>query len=208
MTSSVEDAERCVQSGADVVVAQGAEAGGHRSTFDIPDDGEVPMIGTFALVPQVVRAVDVPVVATGGIMDGHGLAAALALGAQGAQLGTRFLVAAESGASEGYQRRVREARDTDSVITRALSGRPARGLPNRLMAALEAAGPPALGYPLQAAASGDLRAAAAAADRPDLVSLWAGQAAGMATGSPPAAAIVEEVVAEAAAVLRDLAPPA
>jgi nitronate monooxygenase len=191
-----------------VVVAQGVEAGGHRSTFDIPDDGEVPMIGTFALVPQVVRAVDVPVVATGGIMDGHGLAAALALGAQGAQLGTRFLVAAESGASEGYQRRVREARDTDSVITRALSGRPARGLPNRLMAALEAAGPPALGYPRQAAASGDLRAAAAAADRPDLVSLWAGQAAGMATGSPPAAAIVEEVVAEAAAVLRDLAPPA
>jgi nitronate monooxygenase len=208
MASSVEDAVRCVQSGADVVVAQGAEAGGHRSSFDVPDDGEVPLIGTFALVPQVARAVDVPVVATGGIMDGRGLAAALALGAQGAQMGTRFLVAAESGASEGYRRRVREARDTDSVISSALSGRPARGIPNRLMAALEAAGPPALGYPRQAAASADVRAAAAAADRPDLVALWAGQAAGLASGSPPAAAIVEEVVAEAAAVLRELAPPA
>src|SRR5262245_10839227 len=208
MASSVEDAVRCVQSGADVVVAQGAEAGGHRSTFDLPEDGEVPMVGTLALVPQVVRAVDVPVVAAGGIMDGRGLAAALALGAQGAQLGSRFLVAAESGAPEGYRRRLREARDTDSVLTRAISGRPARGIPNRLMAALEAAGPPALGYPRQAGASADLRAAAAAADRPDLIALWAGQAAGMATGSPPAAAIVEEVVAEAAAVLRELAPPA
>ncbi|HSJ74094.1 MAG TPA: nitronate monooxygenase [Miltoncostaeaceae bacterium] len=206
MASSVEDAVRCVDSGADVVVAQGAEAGGHRSTFDIPDDGEGPLIGTFALVPQVVRAVGAPVVATGGIMDGRGLAAALALGAQGVQMGTRFLVAAESGASEGYRQRVREARDTDAVLTRALSGRPARGIRNRLMAALEAAGPPALGYPDQAAASADVRAAAAAADRPDLVALFAGQAAGLATGSPPAAAIVEEVVAEAAAVRRELAP--
>lgn len=166
------------------------------------------MIGTFALVPQVVRAIDAPVVATGGIMDGRGLAAALALGAQGVQMGTRFLVAAESGASEGYKRRVRQARDTDSVLTRALSGRPARGIPNRLMAALEAAGPPALGYPRQAAASADVRAAAAAADRADLVALFAGQAAGLATASPPAAAIVEEVVAVAAAVLRELAPDA
>ena len=206
MASSVEDAVRSVESGADVIVAQGAEAGGHRSSFDIPDDGEVPLIGTFALVPQIIRAVDVPVVAAGGVMDGRGLAAALALGAQGVQMGSRFLVAAESGAPEGYKRRLREARDSDTVITRALSGRPARGLPNRLVAALEAAGPPALGYPRQAVASADLRAAAAAADRPDLIALFAGQAAGLATGSPPAAEIVEEVVAEAAAVLRELAP--
>jgi nitronate monooxygenase len=205
MVSSVEDAVRSVEAGADVVVAQGAEAGGHRSSFDVPEDGQVTLIGTFALVPQVARAVDVPVVAAGAVMDGRGLAAALALGAQGAQMGTRFLVAAESGAPEGYKRRVREARDTESVITRAVSGRPARGLPNRLVAALEAAGPPALGYPRQAAASADLRAAAAAADRPDLIALWAGQAAGLASGSPPAAEIVEEVVAEAAAVLRGLA---
>jgi nitronate monooxygenase len=207
MASTVDDAVRCVRSGADVVVAQGAEAGGHRSSFDLPDDGEPAMIGTFALVPQVVRAVPVPVVAAGGIMDGRGLAAALALGAQGVQMGSRFLVAAESGAPEGYRRRLREAHDVDTVVTRAVSGRPARGLPNRLVAALEAAGPPALGYPRQATASADLRAAAAAADRPDLIALWAGQAAGMADGATGAGEIVEEVAAEAAAVLRTLAGP-
>jgi nitronate monooxygenase len=207
MASSVDDAVRSVRSGADVVVAQGAEAGGHRSSFDVPEDEEVPLIGTFALVPQVVRAVDVPVVAAGGVMDGRGLAAALALGAQGVQMGSRFLVAAESGAPEGYKRRLREAHDVDTVITRAVTGRPARGLPNRLVAALEAAGPPALGYPAQAAASADLRAAAAAADRPEMIALWAGQAAGLASGSPPAGEIVGEVVAEAASVLRGLAAP-
>ncbi len=207
MASSVDDAVRSARSGADVIVAQGGEAGGHRSSFDVPEDGEVPLIGTFALVPQVVRAVDVPAVAAGGVMDGRGLAAALALGAQGVQMGSRFLVAAESGAPEGYKRRLREAHDVDTLITRALSGRPARGLPNRLVAALEAAGPPALGYPRQAAASADLRTAAAAADHPEMIALWAGQAAGLASGSTPAGAIVEEVVAEAASVLRGLAGP-
>ena len=204
MASSVEDAVRSVESGADVIVAQGAEAGGHRSTFDVPDDGEVPLVGTFALVPQVAGAVDVPVVATGGVMDGRGLVAALALGAEGVQMGSRFLVAAESGAPAGYKRRLLEAGDAETVVTRALSGRPARGLPNRLVAALEAAGPPALGYPKQAAASADVRSAAAAADRPDLIALWAGQAAGLATAEQPAAEIVAEVVAEAEAVLREL----
>ena len=207
MASSVEDAVRSVQSGADVIVAQGSEAGGHRSSFDLPEDGEVPLVGTFALVPQVVRAVGVPVVAAGAVMDGRGLAAALALGAQGVQRGTRFLAAAESGAPEGSRRRLREAHDIDTVITRALSGRPARGLPNRLTAALEAAGPPALGYPRQALASADLRAAAAAADRPDLIALFAGQAAGLARDEPAAAEIVERVLAEAVATVRELAAP-
>jgi len=208
MAASVEDAVRAVQSGADVIVAQGGEAGGHRSNFDLPEDGDVPLVGTFALIPQVVRAVDVPVVAAGGVMDGRGLAAALALGAQGVQMGTRFLVAAESGATDGYRRRVRGARDTETVITRAVSGRPARGIPNRLTAALEAAGPPALGWPRQASASADLRAAAVREDHPEMLPLWAGQAAGLAGDVGPAGRIVQEVVAEAAEVLRTLAPPA
>jgi nitronate monooxygenase len=206
MAASVEDAVRAVRSGADVIVAQGGEAGGHRSNFDLPEDGDVPLVGTFALIPQVVRAVDVPVVAAGGVMDGRGLAAALALGAEGVQMGTRFLVAAESGAPDGYRRRVREARDTETVITRAVSGRPARAIPNRLTAALEAAGPPALGWPRQAGASADLRAAAARQDHPEMLPLWAGQAAGLASEARPAGRIVREVVAEAAAVLRALAP--
>ena len=207
MTSTVEDAVRAVADGADVVVAQGAEAGGHRSNFDLREDGEVPMVGTFALVPQVVRAVDVPVVAAGAVMDGRGLAAAMALGAQGVQLGTRFLGALESGVPESYRRRLREARDVDTVITRAVSGRPARGIRNRLIDALEAAGPPALGWPRQASASADLRAAGARRDEAEVLALWAGQAAGLSGRSLPAGDIVREIVAEASAVLRGLAPP-
>ncbi len=205
MASTVADAVRSVASGAHVIVAQGSEAGGHRSSFSVPRDGVVPLIGTMALVPQVVAAVDVPVVAAGGIMDGRGLAAALALGAQGVQLGTLFLVAAESGAPEGYRRRVAAARDTDTVITRALSGRPARGLRNRLLDEMEAQGPPALGYPRQAGASAALRAAAARADEPELLALWAGQAAGLAGSPRPAAEILRETIDEAVAVIRALA---
>jgi nitronate monooxygenase len=205
IVASVEDAVRAVEAGADAVVAQGAEAGGHRSNFDLPEDGEVPLVGTFALVPQIVRAVDVPVVAAGGVMDGRGMAAALALGALGVMMGTRFLAASESGVPNGYRRRLLQARDTDTVVTRALSGRPARAIPNRLLAALEGAAPPALGYPRQAAASADLRAAAAAADHPEMLALFAGQAAALAGEPRPAGRILEEVVAEAEAVLRDLA---
>ena len=208
MASSVDDAVRAVAAGAEIIVAQGSEAGGHRSTFDVPDDGRVPLVGTFALVPQVVAAVAVPVIAAGGVMDGRGLAAALALGAQGVQMGSRFLVAPESGVPEGYRRRLRAARDTDTVITRAVSGRPARGLPNRLIAALEAAGPPALGWPRQSGATADLRAAAARADDPELLALWAGQAAGLAGPEHPAGLIVQETVDEAVAVLRGLAASA
>ncbi len=204
MASSVEDAVRAVEAGADVIVAQGSEAGGHRSTFDVPADGVVPLVGTFALVPQVVAAVDVPIIAAGAVMNGRGLAAALALGADGVQMGTRFLVAAESGAPEGYRRRVSQARDTDTVITRAVSGRPARGIRNRLVATLEAAGPPALGYPAQAGATGEIRAAGAARNDPELMALWAGQAAGLSGAGQSAREIVEEVVAEAAAVIRGL----
>jgi nitronate monooxygenase len=205
MASSVADAVRAVECGADVVVAQGAEAGGHRSTFDVPADGTVPLVGTLALVPQVTAAVDVPVIAAGGIMDGRGLAAALALGAMGVQMGSRFLVADESGVPEGYRRRVTAARDTETVITRAVSGRPARGLPNRLLTTLESAGPPALGWPRQGGATADVRAAAADADAPEYMALWAGQAAGLARPGHPAARIVQETVDEAVAVLRTLA---
>lgn len=204
MASSVEDAVRAVESGADVIVAQGSEAGGHRSTFHVPEDGVVPLVGTFALVPQVVAAVGVPVIAAGAVMNGRGLAAALALGADGVQMGTRFLVARESGAPPGYRRRVSEARDTDTVVTRAVSGRPARGIRNRLITTLEAAGPPALGYPGQAGVTGEVRAAGARADDPEMIALWAGQAAGLSGGGQTAQEIVDEVMAEAAAVISGL----
>jgi nitronate monooxygenase len=131
MVTTVEEAVHVAGLGADVVVAQGAEAGGHRSTFELGPGGEASLVGTLALVPHVVDAVDVPVVAAGGVMDGRGLVAALALGAAGAQLGTRFLLARESGAHHAYRERLLAATDADTVVTRAFTGRPARGLRNR-----------------------------------------------------------------------------
>jgi len=202
MVSTVDDARRVVDAGADVVVAQGGEAGGHRSNLEVPDDREVPVVGTMALVRQVVRAVDVPVVATGGIMDGAGLAAALALGASGAQLGTALLVADEAGVPASWRARLRGARDDETIITRALSGRPARGLPNALTGALDVPG--ALGWPQQNAAAADIRRAAAAADDAEHMSLWAGQAAGLAGDDRPAAQIIDEVIDQAIAHMRRL----
>jgi nitronate monooxygenase len=112
----------------------GAEAGGHRGTFiGSADDA---LIGTFALVPQLVDATGLPVLAAGGIMDGRGIAAALALGAQAAQLGTAFLTCAESAIAADWKARVRASADTSTQVTRAITGRHARGLRNTLMARL------------------------------------------------------------------------
>jgi nitronate monooxygenase len=165
----------------------------------------VPLVGSFALVPQVAAAVDVPVIATGGVMDGRGLVAALALGAEGVQMGTRFLAAAESGVPPSYRARLASAADTDTVMTRALSGRLARGLRNRLVETMEGVAPASLGFPRQAAASADIRAAAERADDADLLMLWAGQAAGLVGAEALGAEeIVRRVMAEAEAVLRRL----
>ncbi len=202
MVSTVEEARHVVEGGADVVVAQGSEAGGHRSNFIVPEDGLVPLVGTMALVRQVVKAIDVPVVATGGIMDGAGVAAALALGADGAQLGTALLVASEAGVPAGWRDRIRDARDDETIITRALSGRPARGLPNALTRALDQPG--AMGWPEQNAATGDVRRAAAQADRAELMSLWAGQAAALAGPDRPAAEIIGAIMADALHAIRRL----
>ena len=139
MAAVVEDAAQAVASGADVIVAQGAEAGGHRSNF-VVDDDDVPLVGTLALVPRMVDALDVPVIAAGGISDGRGVAAALCLGAVAAQIGTRFLATEEAGVPPSYQRSLREAREVDAVVTSAISGRPARGIRNRLMTALGSGG--------------------------------------------------------------------
>ena len=155
-------------------------------------------------MPQVVDAVDVPVVATGGIMDGRGLAAALALGAQAVQMGTRFLVTAEAGVPEAYQERIARSRDTDTFITRAVSGRPARGLVNRLVAELEALGAPGLGFPRQGGASADLRAAAAAATAPSTSPCGPARPAAWRRALP-AEHLVAQIVQEARLVIAGLA---
>jgi nitronate monooxygenase len=205
MVGTVEDAVRDAEAGADVLVAQGAEAGGHRSTVEFGSDGEVPLVGTLALVPQVVDAVAVPVVAAGGIVDGRGLVAALALGAAGAQMGTRFLLARESGAHPAYRRRLLAATEEDTVVTRVFTGRPARGLRNRFVEEYLGAGSEPLAWPLQRAAAGDIYRASQAADDGDYSPLLAGQGLRMLEEDGQGAAeIVAEVVAEAEAVLARL----
>jgi nitronate monooxygenase len=205
MVTTVGDAVRAAEGGVDVVVAQGAEAGGHRSVVELGPGGETPLVGTLALVPQVVDAVEVPVVAAGGISDGRGLVAALALGAVGAQMGTRFLLARESGAHPAYRRRLLAATEEDTVVTRVFTGRPARGLRNRFVEEYLSAGSEPLAWPLQRAAASDIYGASQAADDGDYSPLLAGQGLRMLTEDGQGAAqILEEVVSEAGAVLSRL----
>jgi nitronate monooxygenase len=200
MVTTVDEALRAAELGADVVIAQGAEAGGHRSTFDLADEGPPPLVGTIALVPLVVDAVAVPVVAAGGIADGRGLAAALALGAQGASVGTRFIAAEESGAPAHYRQRLLELRPEDTVVTDQVTGRPARWIRNRFVDAMEA-GPRALGWPAQGAAIGEVRREAARQGRSDVLAMLAGQGAALSRRIEPAEAIVAEMVRDAARIL-------
>ena len=204
MVTTVEEAVLVAERGADIVVAQGAEAGGHRSTFELGPEGEAALVGTMALVPQVADAVDVPVVAAGGIADGRGLLAALALGAAGAQLGTRFLLARESGVHPAYRERLIAATEEDTVVTRAFTGRPARALRNRFLEKYSSAGPELLAWPLQSLAAGDIYGASQTTGNDDYSPLYAGQGLRMLKGDQGAAEIVEEIVAEAGAALSRL----
>jgi nitronate monooxygenase len=204
MVTTVEEAVLVAERGADAVVAQGAEAGGHRATFELGPGGEGQLVGTMALVPQVVDAVNAPVVATGGIADGRGLVAALALGAAGVQLGTRFLLARESGAHPDYRKRLVNATEEDTVVTRAFTGRPARALRNRFLEEYSSAGPEPLAWPLQNLAAGDIYAASQAANNDDYSPLLAGQGLRMLKGDQGAGEIVKVIRIEAATVLSRL----
>jgi nitronate monooxygenase len=196
--TTVREARTLAAAGVDLIVAQGSEAGGHRGAFLGPVDDA--LIGTMALVPQVVDAVPVPVVAAGGIMDGRGVAAALALGAEGAQLGTAFLACPESAAPPAHKEALRRATDEDTRLTRAISGRAARGIANRLgmeLAAPDDAIPP---FPIQHTLTHDIRQAAAAQGRAEFLALWAGQAAALAHPTP-AGTLVADIAAATAALL-------
>lgn len=159
--------------GADGISAQGSEAGGHRGHFLA--ETEASLVGTMALVATVRAAVDLPVIAAGGIMDGRGVAAALALGASAVQMGTAFLLAGQTSASAPWRHAIETAGDDPTRLTRAFSGRHARGIENRFMRDLRAVEDEVPAYPVQNRLTQPLRAAAAKADVSDLISLWAGQ---------------------------------
>jgi len=180
--------------GVDLVVAQGAEAGGHRGTF-LP--GGEP-IGLIALVPALVDAIDVPVIAAGGLMDGRGIAAALTLGAAAAQLGTAFLRTPEAGTNPAYRAALAEADSSCTVLTDRFTGRTARGIRNRYIDTFPAIELPP--YPLMHAMTRELRARAAHAGRADYLSLWAGQGVGLGRDLP-AGELVRRLAREVEAAL-------
>lgn len=163
------------EAGADALVAQGAEAGGHRGTFI--GAFEDALVGTMALVPQLVDATGLPVLAAGGIMDGRGIAAALALGAQAAMMGSAFITCAESAISPAWKARLRSMSDTSTSVTRAITGRHARGIRNPLMLRLSESMDKVAPYPVQNALTQELRQIASRAENSDYLSLWSGQGA-------------------------------
>jgi nitronate monooxygenase len=182
--TTVAEAMALEDAGVDAVIAQGAEAGGHRGTFTI--DYEKALIGTMALVPQVVDAVKVPVIAAGGIMDSRGIVACLALGASAVQMGTAFLGCPETPVLDGWRASLRRAAAEDTTVTTALSGRPARGIRNRYIEEVEALNEPLLPYPAQYSVSRDLRKSGADRDDSDFMSMWAGQGVGLIRDQPVA----------------------
>ena len=180
--TTVQEARLLMQAGVDAIVAQGAEAGAHRGTF--AGTFENSMVPTLDLVRGIAAEVPLPVIASGGLMDGGDIARALAAGASAAQLGTAFLPCPESGASEAYKRAILNAREDTTVVTRAFSGRPARGLRTDFIARLAGREDQILPYPLQNTLTRAMRAAAAQQGDPGHLSLWAGQGVARARARP------------------------
>lgn len=199
--TTVAEARALEQAGVDAVIAQGGEAGGHRGTFLAPFENA--LIGGLALIPAVVDALTCPVIASGGIMDGRGIVAARALGAEAVQMGTAFLTTTESGAHAQHKDGILAADETGSRVTRAFSGRPARAIGNRFMDELEQNGPEIPEYPVQNALTRGLRKAAAEQDRAEFLSLWAGQGVRLARRGS-AAELVARLAEEMAHTLTRL----
>ncbi|GMA64971.1 nitronate monooxygenase [Alicyclobacillus fastidiosus] len=196
--TTVEEAFALQASGVDAVVAQGYEAGGHRGTF--LHQVETSLVGTMALIPQIVNQLHVPVIASGGIMDGRGIAASLMLGAAGVQLGTAFLVAQESGAHPAYKRAVVESGASDTVLTNGFSGKVARAIRNHFTEEIREFPGEIPPYPMQNSLTRPLRNWAAKRSDTDYMSLFAGQGAAMGR-EIPAAELVHQLVEETKASL-------
>ncbi|MBI2015415.1 MAG: nitronate monooxygenase [Candidatus Rokubacteria bacterium] len=204
MVATVEDARAVAARGVDIVVAQGGEAGGHRSTWVKTPAREAASVGTMALVPQVVDAVPLPVIASGGIADGRGLVAALALGAAGVLLGTRFVATRESQAPEMWKKRLLEGDGTDTTVTDAVSGLWARYLKNTFTAEYDASGAPVLPALVQSAAARDIFTEAAKRQDPGHFPMPTGQSVGLIRDLPGAGEVVQAIVREARDVLAAL----
>jgi nitronate monooxygenase len=200
--TTVQEARWLEQHGADVIIAQGAEAGGHRGMFLTDKVENQP--GTFALVPQVVDAVRVPVIAAGGISDGRGIAAAFALGAAGVQVGTAYLKCPESIIGKPYRTTLAHADADSTAVTNLMTGKPARGIVNRVMREIGPLSSDAPAFPHAATALAPLRAAAEKTGSGDFTPMWSGQAAALAR-EMPAADLTRSLAQAALTRLRHMA---
>ncbi|CAM3616245.1 MULTISPECIES: NAD(P)H-dependent flavin oxidoreductase [Paenibacillus] len=192
--TTVDEAVQLELSGVDAIVAQGSEAGGHRGTF--LKNGSDALIGLMALVPQICDHVAIPVIASGGVMDGRGLVASLALGAAAVQMGTAFLACMESGAHPAYKQKILSTNEDATVITCAYSGKAARGIRTEFIRGMHLYPGKIPPYPIQHVMTRDIRQAAAMANNPEYMSLWAGQGLRLAKDRS-AAAIIKQTMDQA-----------
>lgn len=199
--TTVAEAEWLEANGCDAIIAQGYEAGGHRGMFLQDDISTQP--GTLALVPQVVDAVSLPVIAAGGIADGRGIAAAFALGAAGVQMGTAYLLTPQSLISDLHRAKLQKARDNHTALTNLFSGKPARGIVNRVMREVGPMSEKTPAFPTAGAALAPLRAKAEAGGDTGFSSLWSGQSASLSRNLD-AGELTLQLAADAQQRLRDL----
>ena len=184
--TTVAEARQCVAAGADAIIAQGSEAGGHRGAFNA-DEAMTRQVGLFSLLPAIVDAVDVPVIAAGGVADPRGIAAALVLGASAVQIGTALLRTPEAAINPAWADAIGRTAPEDTAVTRAYSGRAARGVANAYIRAAAAPDAPTPApYPVQRGLTAPMRAAAANAGNTDYLQAWAGQSAALSKAMPAA----------------------
>jgi nitronate monooxygenase len=202
--TTVDEARWLEANGCDAIIAQGVEAGGHRGMFRTDD--LATQIGTLSLVPLIVDAVRVPVIAAGGIADGRGIAAAFMLGAAAVQIGTAYLFCPEATIGDPHRRALVEGGDRETALTNVFTGRPARGIVNRLMREIGPIDPAAPAFPLAGGALAPLRAATEPAGSGDYMPLWSGQSAGLCRPMP-AGELTRHLADAAQARLAQLTTP-
>ncbi|MBP0437993.1 NAD(P)H-dependent flavin oxidoreductase [Tianweitania sediminis] len=200
--TTVAEARWLEEHGCDAIIAQGLEAGGHRGNF--LHDGLSTQVGTFALVPQVVDAVKLPVIAAGGITDARGIVAAFVLGAAAVQIGTAYLFTPEARVAAPHRLALRSRQAEETALTNVFTGRPARGIVNRVMREVGPIAADAPGFPLAGGALAPLRAATEPQGSGDFMSLWAGQAASLGR-EMSAGQLTRQLASEALAMLNGLA---
>ncbi|MDR4491619.1 MAG: nitronate monooxygenase [Candidatus Nitrosocosmicus sp.] len=204
MVTTVDEAIQIANDGVDIIVAQGGEAGGHRSSITNNFDSDIPLIGTMALVPQVADALQkiqkdkkVMTIAAGGIIDGRGVVAALCLGASGVSMGTRFLLSKESLVFQGYKDKLLGSKETDTVITDVYSGMPARSIKNDFIKKYQSSESAILPWPLQWLSAQDIYEYSSSHNIADYYPILAGQAVRLLKQDQSASDIIKEIINEA-----------